>query len=311
MIQKAAGGMRFRVALPREFVLQNDRAQTYALELDKILSNEPYQLVMAILPSQQADRYSSIKRKCAIDRETPSQVMVKRTLNSKGAMSVATKVAIQLCCKIGGAPWTVEVPMKGMMLLGFDVTHDTGLKGASYGALVASLDDQLTSYFSAVSPHKSGNELSNDIAMNVTRALQKYKTLNGAYPKALVMYRDGVGEGQINQVVEHELDQIQRAIYDMKIYEQGKLPLSFVIVTKRINTRIMTVDGSNPNPGSVIDDVITSPERYDFFLVPQSVNQGTVSPTYFNVVHDTNPAINPDRLQRLTYKMCHLYYNWS
>jgi Piwi domain. len=28
-------------------------------------------------------------------------------------------------------------------------------------------------------------------------------------PVAILMYRDGVGEGQINQVIEHELDQIQ------------------------------------------------------------------------------------------------------
>lgn len=50
--------------------------------------------------------------------------------------------------------------------------------------------------------------------------------------------------------------------------------------------------------------------RYDFFLVSQSVNQGTVSPTNYNVIHD-NMGLPPDRLQQLTYKMTHLYYNWS
>lgn len=102
----------------------------------------------------------------------------------------------------------------------------------------------------------------------------------------------------------------QNAIAEAKIYEAGKIPLSFVIVTKRIHSRIMT-DAGNPPPGSVVDDTITCPERYDFFLVSQSVRQGTVTPTYYNVVHDTNPSINPERLQRLTYKLCHLYYNWS
>jgi aubergine-like protein len=50
--------------------------------------------------------------------------------------------------------------------------------------------------------------------------------------------------------------------------------------------------------------------RYDFFLVSQSVRQGTVSPTNYNVIFDTS-GMSPDRMQRLTYKMCHLYFNWS
>jgi len=49
--------------------------------------------------------------------------------------------------------------------------------------------------------------------------------------------------------------------------------------------------------------------RYDFFLVSQSVRQGTVTPTHFNVIFDTS-GLKPDHMQRLTYKLCHLYYNW-
>ena len=49
--------------------------------------------------------------------------------------------------------------------------------------------------------------------------------------------------------------------------------------------------------------------RYDFFLVSQSVRQGTVTPTHFNVICDTT-GLRPDHMQRLTYKLCHLYYNW-
>ena len=42
---------------------------------------------------------------------------------------------------------------------------------------------------------------------------------------------------------------------------------SFIIVTKKINTRILVSDAtgkafSNPLPGTVVDDVVTLPERY-------------------------------------------------
>lgn len=49
--------------------------------------------------------------------------------------------------------------------------------------------------------------------------------------------------------------------------------------------------------------------RYDFFVISQSVRQGTVTPTHFNVICDTS-GLKPDHMQRLTYKLCHLYYNW-
>jgi aubergine-like protein len=43
--------------------------------------------------------------------------------------------------------------------------------------------------------------------MNVfTEALQKYKEYNhGCLPQRIVLYRDGVGEGQIPYVYEHEV----------------------------------------------------------------------------------------------------------
>lgn len=50
--------------------------------------------------------------------------------------------------------------------------------------------------------------------------------------------------------------------------------------------------------------------RYDFFLVSQSVNQGTVTPTSYNVLYD-NMGLPPDKLQQLTYKQTHIYYNWA
>lgn len=39
---------------------------------------------------------------------------------------------------------------------------------------------------------------------------------------------------------------------------------TFIVVTKRINTRIFSLDNGrpvNPGPGTVADDVITLPER--------------------------------------------------
>ena len=66
----------------------------------------------------------------------------------------------------------------------------------------------------------------------------------------------------------------------------------------------MNGKASNPPSGTVVDDVVTLPERYDFFLVSQSVRQGTVNPTSYNVIKDTS-GLKPNHLQ-VMLNLCNL-----
>ncbi|KDR24113.1 Protein piwi, partial [Zootermopsis nevadensis] len=303
---RAAQGMRFVIPQPYFCDIPDDRASSFVQALEQVISSRDPQMIMCIVTNNRLDRYAAIKKKCCVDRAVPTQVIVARSLTAKSVMSIATKVAIQMSCKIGGAPWTVEIPLSGLMVVGFDVCHDTTTKEKSYGALVASLDKPFSRYFSAVSAHTTGEELSNYLTSNIAKALHKYKEYNGgALPQRIVIYRDGVGEGQIPYVYKHEVELLKERLNIM--YGSQPVRMAFIVVTKRINTRLFLGNG-NPPPGTVADDCITMP--YDFFLVSQSVRQGTVSPTSYNVISD-NVGLDPDKLQRLTYKLTHLYFNWS
>jgi aubergine-like protein len=256
-----------------------------------------------------------------VERAIPSQVMVAKTITPKAGkplnslLTVGTKVAIQINCKLGGAPWMVEMPLSNFMVIGFDVCHDTKDKSKSYGAMVATMDLKTNQkYFSAVTAHTNGEELSNNFSFNITKALTEFQKEHNTLPQRILIYRDGVGEGQTNYVYEHEIGNI-RATLD-KIYraqggtqEDPGYLMTFIVVSKRINTRFFN-GTQNPQPGTVVDDIVTLPERFDFFLVSQSVKQGTVSPTNYNILYD-NIKLSPDKLQKITYKMTHLYYNWT
>lgn len=174
--------------------------------------------------------------------------------------------------------------------------------------MVASIDQNFGRYFSAVSSHSSGEELSSDLSVNLCKALDQFKHYNSALPKRIVVFRDGVGEGQIPFVVQHEVKEIKTKLE--QIYENpDDIKLAYIIVTKKINTRLFHRN-QNPPPGTVVDNVITDPTKYDFLIVSQHVTQGTVSPTSYNVVYDTS-GLDVDKIQRLTYKLCHMYFNWS
>lgn len=85
-----------------------------------------------------------------------------------------------------------------------------------------------------------------------------------------------------------------------------------IIVKKRVATRLFAKlpNGyANPMPGTIVDTEVTRPHYYDFFLVSQSVRQGTVTPVHYNIINNS-AGLKAEHFQKLTYKLCHLYYNW-
>lgn len=90
----------------------------------------------------------------------PSQVVVSRTLSKKQMlMSVCTKIGIQLNCKLGGEVWAVDIPLTNLMVIGYDVYHDSLTKGKSVGGFVASTNKHLTRYYSRTTSQKNHQEI--------------------------------------------------------------------------------------------------------------------------------------------------------
>merc|ERR1712131_931 len=234
------------------------------------------------LPNNKGDHYATIKKKCYVEKAVPSQIVTASVLSKpKGLMSVATKVAIQMNTKLGGEPWAVKMPMTDTMVIGYDTYHDTVQKGRSVGAIVASMNSSMTKYISIANLHSNPHqELNDNMVPAISKALRKYQEINSNLPSRIIIYRDGVGDGQIQYVIDHEIAAILSCLAKAGLPED-QVKFTYIVVNKKINTRIMQMEGRNavnPPSGTVVDDVVTLPERYDFFLVSQSVRQGTVNP---------------------------------
>ena len=121
------------------------------------------------------------------------------------------------------------------------------------------------------------------VRSNVSIPFSYSKNNAGAIPDKIIVYRDGVSEGQIRYVKETEIANIKTVFKNLKVQPK----FAFIIVNKRINSRFYARKGTdygNPPAGTVIDDTVTLPERYDFFVIPQNVRQGTVNPTSYNCI---------------------------
>uniref|UniRef100_A0A8C1NKG0 Piwi-like RNA-mediated gene silencing 1 n=1 Tax=Cyprinus carpio TaxID=7962 RepID=A0A8C1NKG0_CYPCA len=265
------------------------------------------QRVVVILPTNRKDKYDCVKKYLCVDCPTPSQCVVSRTISKPQAlMTVATKIALQMNCKMGGELWSVEIPLRQLMIVGIDCYHDTAAGKRSIGALVASLNQGM--WFSKCVLQNRGQEIIDALKGSLQGAYLKY---NNCLPSRIIVFRDGVGDGMLQSVVDYEVPQIMQSIKTMGQDYEPKL--SVVVVKKRISSRFFArIDGkiANPPPGTVIDTEVTRPEWYDFFIVSQAVRFGCVAPTHYNVVFDSS-GLKPDHMQRLTYKLCHMYYNWQ
>ncbi|XP_077500664.1 piwi-like protein 1 [Amblyomma americanum] len=304
--------MGVKIGQPRLVLLDDDRPSGFVEALRQLARGGNIELALIVLPNNRKDRYDIIKKEACVDLGLHTQVILARTVgNRKNIRSVATKVAVQLNCKLGGEAWCLEIPLVSTMVIGYDTYRDSSLPHRSAGAFVASINKSLTRWYSRVSFHDTHEGLGHSLASLLLDALRKYSQCNdGASPDRIIFFRDGVSDGQIPQVKEFEINQIVASLQALFPGVQHKL--AFVVVTKRISTRFFLPSRervTNPPPGTVVDSDVTRPERYDFFLVSQSVRQGTVAPTLYNVIYDTT-GLKPDHMQRLAYKLTHLYFNW-
>lgn len=314
MMRKVTPAMGIQVNDPVPIEMPNDRTETYLRNIRENLTPQ-VQMVVIIFPTSRDDRYSAVKKLCCVESPVPSQVINAKTISQQNKLrSVTQKIALQINCKLGGELWALDIPLKSLMVIGIDVYHDASRGGRSVGGFVASMNKNLTRWYSRVCFQSPGQELIDGLKMALTASLKKYHEVNQALPDRIVVFRDGVGDGQLRTVAGYEVQQLSECF---TLFGEGYTPkMAVVIVSKRINTRIFSTQGhgpmpklDNPSPGTVLDHTITRRDWYDFYLVSQHVRQGTVTPTHYVIVYDKS-ELKPDYMQRLSYKLTHLYYNW-
>jgi aubergine-like protein len=269
--------------------------------------------VVIIFPTLRDDRYAAVKRVLCSDIPCPSQCINAKTLKNEAKnRSIVQKILLQMNCKLGGALWGINIPLKNTMIIGIDTYHGStdAKSGTSVGGLVASINSTFTHYFTK--PHIQGKkeELVSGLTSCMIDAMQAYKTHNeGKLPDRLIIYRDGVGDGMLEQVRQVEINQFEEACF--LVGQEYKPKITFLVVQKHVNMKFFKMlnkmkDGlpevANPPPGSVLDNTVTRRHFYDFYLCAQHVREGTTTPSHYVVLRD-DCNFDPDIMQKLTYKL--------
>lgn len=147
------------------------------------------------------------------------------------------------------------------MTIGFDVSRDSINRNKSYGSLVATMDlKHGAMFYSTVSTFTDSTKMSTEFGLSVLKALRTYKEHHGTLPVRIIIYRGGVGDGDIQHVRDVEVKTVENSLNDVYKKRGIELKLAFIIVTKNTNSRFFAGQ-NNPSPGTVVDTVVTLPER--------------------------------------------------
>ncbi|XP_070621455.1 piwi-like protein 2 isoform X2 [Erythrolamprus reginae] len=312
MLQKISGALEIPLAAPIWKELKDDRIETYARAMKSLLSSEgSIQLVVCIITGSKDDLYRAIKRLCNVQNPVPSQVINVRTISTHYAKlrSIAQKILLQINCKLGGELWGVDIPLKQLMVIGIDVYHDPSRGKRSVVGFVASINSIVTRWYSRVVFQTPHQEIIDNLKVCLVAALQKFYEVNHHLPEKIVIYRDGVSDGQLKIVESYEIPQLEKCFEAFNNYNPKMVVF---VVQKQISTNIYSAVGqhlSSPPPGTVLDHTATSRDWVDFYLIAHFAPQGCGIPTRYVCVRNT-ANLTPDHMQRLTFKLCHLYWNW-
>ena len=237
------------------------------------------QQIFAVMVLDRRNDYPAIK-KIFTRMGIMSQVVLKFTAK-KINLSVASNIMKQINSKVGGESVRIKMPSfmetERVMVIGIDVCH-AGKK--SVVGFCASKNKSQTLYYSDIIIQPKNQEVvKKDLDRCMINAIQSFSNENqGNLPTKIIIYRDGVGEGQRDQIVEKEISQFKETLKPIYNTVTGIPPITLVVVNKRINQRMFVKgpDGKsidNPPPGSIIDANLVENQKdnqcFDFFLVPQ------------------------------------------
>ncbi|KAF3059635.1 Protein argonaute 2 [Daldinia childiae] len=277
-----------------------------------------------ILPKRMpAPMYNSIKRLGDLRYGIATSCVDGNKLSAQAnPAQYLANISMKLNLKLGGNNQLLKfneltsLNFSETMVVGIDVTHpspSSGKNTPSIAAVVATINSSLGQWPAVIRRQaKARQEMVSELADMLYSRLFIWKKNNPAYPKNILVYRDGVSEGQYEIVLNQELPLLREACTRIPIYQKNPPRLTVVIVGKRHHTRFYTpgTKQSNPLPGTIVDRGVTEARYWDFYLQPHDAIKGTARPIHYFVLHDeifrtlSKPV---SELEAVTQGLCYVF----
>ncbi|KAG8795285.1 hypothetical protein FRC16_010152 [Serendipita sp. 398] len=250
-------------------------------------------VVLVIVEESDKEKRDGVKWWGDVCRGIITQVVKFTKLQDKGFDQYARNLGLKINAKSGGINYvpsqldsTVFGPQDRTMVIGLDTSHPgPGSVTPTTAAMVYSIDRRGVDYRCKIEFQPARKELVERLNHMVSSALRDYYDINGnKIPTKIIFYRDGVSEGQFEQVARDEIATTLSALAWVADRVKEPTPsLTFIIVGKKHHQfshdlchiyQIATRSVSIPAPVYYADKLAS---RFPIFFYEVETDNSTVS----------------------------------
>jgi aubergine-like protein len=213
------------------------------IENDIKKNNKP-QIVLTFLTNYEAKYYTDLKMLLYLKLGVPHQNVLRKSMNKNG-MSVASNILLQINAKLGDPLWQIgrslkEVRDRKIAIGGIAVYHKLINKKDSCAAFVGTVDVELTHYYSSAKMMPSNSQSIEPLQDMMLKWIRAWFKRNTSLPDTLIVYRDGVGEGQIVRILDMELPALNKAVQAAaaKVRPGYQPEIIFMLANKKVPQRM-------------------------------------------------------------------------
>ena len=311
-LTKASKGYKLKIEEPEWVEMPNkSSARDWTDTADDYVGNgkKDYSFVVFLI-GRNDYIYSDLKKHSLCKNGYVSQVVKAKNIQGKRAMSVCSKILLQINAKLGGISYKAdvdkEIKNRKIMVIGVDSSHTRKRTGV---AMVASINESFTDFYNKEQIIKEENkaQLQFCVSSFIAEAVSEYNKKNKEIPKSIIIYRQGVSLHQKLQLKE-EILQIE------EMCKTKNILFYYILVNTKTTYKFFEVDESeeefyNPESGLLVLDGVTNRNYFEFYIQPQQVTGGSATPTCFHVAYGNMDF--PEMIPKLTFDLCHIYSNWQ
>ena len=285
-------------------------------------------MVVVFLSPQLEKYYSQLKEYFINTCQIATQFAVSKKLqDQKRAGSIMFNIVEQINIKMGGTNYFIDfygenIIKRGKvyLILGLEVRQ---INGEIHYSLVSTTNSNLNKTITTFKKCKNVREEKEKCIEELMKsALDGIKNAPHS-PDYIILYRQGGNYVQNKKLAEIEVPMFIKYINEKKAVDDNrKFNPKFVYVCCNLKGDLKFFEKgngrySNPKSGLCVDSAVTQKDKYEFYIQPQFVNQGTATPCHYQVLYEDRDINNDENnikleeLQLLSFYLSFYYWTWA
>ena len=326
----------FRPDRVKEYCLQrSNNWNDIASELNRLLpNNNNHQYGFVFLSPSMEKNYPALKNYFYKKLGLITQFgITKKLADKKRGNSIQFNLVDQFNVKIGGENHHINF-VKENIMKNSDVFLVIGLKTQVERATgkvkycMTSSRNKFLNYINTSIKECENNKQQRDALLTTMfkDAIQNLMKQSPNPPNYIILYRKGGNYIENIQLALDEKDIFIKVITDLEeMLKKTKnismqIPFYYICCNLKSDMKFFEVASNdsksyaNPKSGLIIDEGVTQKNRFEFYIQPQFVNQGTATPSHYQVMcsHQHNDdVLRLEQLEKLTFYLCYYYFTWA